>query len=203
MAIEKIRADRGTALPLPRRQHRHRSHHPGALPAVGLVRGPRAAPLRRRSRPGRRPGGAPHPFAIPATTGAAILARQRELRLRLVARARAAGDPAPRHPRGRRRIVLGDLLRQLGRARHAVRDGGARGGRTLIADGARTIRRCRSTIDSVGASSHRRRRIRSRSRMPAAARDGFLDGSWDATGLLLERYEEVEAVAARLPYVGR
>jgi 3-isopropylmalate/(R)-2-methylmalate dehydratase small subunit len=39
--------------------------------------------------------------------------------------------------------------------------------------------------------------------MPAAARDGFLDGSWDATGLLLERYEEVEAVAARLPYVGR
>jgi 3-isopropylmalate/(R)-2-methylmalate dehydratase small subunit len=39
--------------------------------------------------------------------------------------------------------------------------------------------------------------------MPVAARDGFLDGSWDATGLLLDRYEEVEAVAARLPYLGR
>jgi 3-isopropylmalate/(R)-2-methylmalate dehydratase small subunit len=38
--------------------------------------------------------------------------------------------------------------------------------------------------------------------LPAAARDGFLDGSWDATGLLLDRFEEVEAVAARLPYVG-
>ena len=37
--------------------------------------------------------------------------------------------------------------------------------------------------------------------MPPAARDGFLDGSWDATGLLLDRYEDVEAVAARLPYV--
>jgi 3-isopropylmalate/(R)-2-methylmalate dehydratase small subunit len=37
--------------------------------------------------------------------------------------------------------------------------------------------------------------------LPAAARDGFLDGSWDATGLLLDRYEEVEAVAHRLPYV--
>ena len=37
--------------------------------------------------------------------------------------------------------------------------------------------------------------------LPAAARDGFLDGSWDATGLLLDRFEEVEAVAARLPYV--
>jgi 3-isopropylmalate/(R)-2-methylmalate dehydratase small subunit len=38
--------------------------------------------------------------------------------------------------------------------------------------------------------------------LPAAARDSFLDGSWDATGLLLDRYEDVERVAARLPYVG-
>jgi 3-isopropylmalate/(R)-2-methylmalate dehydratase small subunit len=37
--------------------------------------------------------------------------------------------------------------------------------------------------------------------LPAPAREGFLDGSWDATGLLLENYEEVRAVAARLPYV--
>jgi 3-isopropylmalate/(R)-2-methylmalate dehydratase small subunit len=37
--------------------------------------------------------------------------------------------------------------------------------------------------------------------LPAAARDAFLDGSWDATGLLLEHYEDVDAVAARLPYV--
>ena len=36
--------------------------------------------------------------------------------------------------------------------------------------------------------------------MPRAARDAFIDGSWDATGLLLERFEEVEAVADRLPY---
>jgi 3-isopropylmalate/(R)-2-methylmalate dehydratase small subunit len=37
--------------------------------------------------------------------------------------------------------------------------------------------------------------------LPPAAREAFLDGSWDATGLLLENYAEVEAVAARLPYV--
>ena len=37
--------------------------------------------------------------------------------------------------------------------------------------------------------------------LPPAAREAFLDGSWDATGLLLERFEAVEAVAARLPYV--
>jgi 3-isopropylmalate/(R)-2-methylmalate dehydratase small subunit len=38
--------------------------------------------------------------------------------------------------------------------------------------------------------------------MPSAAREAFLDGSWDATGLLLDRYDEVRAVAARLPYIG-
>jgi len=38
-------------------------------------------------------------------------------------------------------------------------------------------------------------------RLPAAARESFLDGSWDATGLLLDRFEDVEAVASRLPYV--
>lgn len=38
-------------------------------------------------------------------------------------------------------------------------------------------------------------------RLPSAAREAFLDGSWDATGLLLDRYDEVRAVAARLPYM--
>jgi 3-isopropylmalate/(R)-2-methylmalate dehydratase small subunit len=37
--------------------------------------------------------------------------------------------------------------------------------------------------------------------LPPAAREAFLDGSWDATGLLLERFEEVKSVAAQLPYV--
>ena len=37
--------------------------------------------------------------------------------------------------------------------------------------------------------------------LPSAARESFLTGTWDATGMLLDRYEEVESVAARLPYV--
>jgi 3-isopropylmalate/(R)-2-methylmalate dehydratase small subunit len=37
--------------------------------------------------------------------------------------------------------------------------------------------------------------------LPSATREAFLDGSWDATGLLLERYEEVRSVADRLPYI--
>lgn len=38
--------------------------------------------------------------------------------------------------------------------------------------------------------------------MPAHARDALITGAWDTTSLLLERYEEVDAAAARLPYVG-
>ena len=37
--------------------------------------------------------------------------------------------------------------------------------------------------------------------MPPHARDALVTGAWDTTGLLLERYEDVNAVAARLPYV--
>jgi 3-isopropylmalate/(R)-2-methylmalate dehydratase small subunit len=39
--------------------------------------------------------------------------------------------------------------------------------------------------------------------LPSAAREAFLDGSWDATGLLLEDFDQVRAVAARLPYVSQ
>jgi 3-isopropylmalate/(R)-2-methylmalate dehydratase small subunit len=37
--------------------------------------------------------------------------------------------------------------------------------------------------------------------LPPAARESFLNGAWDATGLLLERFEEVQAVAEQLPYM--
>jgi 3-isopropylmalate/(R)-2-methylmalate dehydratase small subunit len=37
--------------------------------------------------------------------------------------------------------------------------------------------------------------------LPASAREAFLDGSWDATGLLVDDFDAVRRVAARLPYV--
>ena len=37
--------------------------------------------------------------------------------------------------------------------------------------------------------------------MPDSARDAFLTGHWDATGLLLADYDAVERTAARLPYL--
>ncbi len=36
--------------------------------------------------------------------------------------------------------------------------------------------------------------------LPSAIRDAFLTGQWDATGLLLHRFENVQQVASRLPY---
>ena len=36
--------------------------------------------------------------------------------------------------------------------------------------------------------------------LPPAAREALVSGSWDATGLLLDRYDEVERVRRRLPY---
>ena len=37
--------------------------------------------------------------------------------------------------------------------------------------------------------------------LPAAARESFLAGTWDATALLLDRFEDVERTARGLPYV--
>jgi 3-isopropylmalate/(R)-2-methylmalate dehydratase small subunit len=37
--------------------------------------------------------------------------------------------------------------------------------------------------------------------MPATVRDAFLSGAWDTTGMLLDRFDEVRALAASLPYI--
>lgn len=37
--------------------------------------------------------------------------------------------------------------------------------------------------------------------VPPALRDAFVSGQWNPTAMLLDRFEEVQAVAARLPYL--
>jgi len=37
--------------------------------------------------------------------------------------------------------------------------------------------------------------------LPPALRDGFVSGQWNPTAMLLDRFDEVRAVAARLPYI--
>ncbi len=36
---------------------------------------------------------------------------------------------------------------------------------------------------------------------PANVRDALMTGAWDTTGLLMDRYEEVNAISSRLPYL--
>lgn len=44
--------------------------------------------------------------------------------------------------------------------------------------------------------------LRCAASLPPNVRDAFATGAWDTTGMLLDRYDEVNAAAARLPYVG-
>jgi 3-isopropylmalate/(R)-2-methylmalate dehydratase small subunit len=37
--------------------------------------------------------------------------------------------------------------------------------------------------------------------LPPKIRDAFVTGTWDTTGMLMDRFEEVQATGARLPYV--
>ena len=37
--------------------------------------------------------------------------------------------------------------------------------------------------------------------LPPALRDGFVSGQWNPTAMLLDRFDDVRAVAARLPYI--
>ena len=43
--------------------------------------------------------------------------------------------------------------------------------------------------------------IRCQVSMPPKSRDAFVTGAWDTTGMLLDQYDQVDATAARLPYV--
>ena len=43
--------------------------------------------------------------------------------------------------------------------------------------------------------------LRFTARLPPALRDAFVSGQWNPTAMLLDRYDEVNQVAARLPYV--
>ena len=37
--------------------------------------------------------------------------------------------------------------------------------------------------------------------MPAALRDAFVSGQWNPTAMLLDKFEQVRAVASKLPYL--
>jgi 3-isopropylmalate/(R)-2-methylmalate dehydratase small subunit len=54
---------------------------------------------------------------------------------------------------------------------------------------------------SVGAQTVHVNGARYQASVPAGARVAFTEGTWDATGLLLDDFEQVRAVATTLPYI--
>ena len=130
-----------------------------------------------------------HPFNDPRFTGATHPRRQQQLRLRLVARARAAGPRPVRHQGDRRRVVLRDLPRQLGDAGHAVLLGRpCVGRRAAVADRAhagrcRSKRTWRRGVVTAGD-------LRIAASLPAALRDSFLSGQWNPTAMLLDSFRD-------------
>ena len=54
---------------------------------------------------------------------------------------------------------------------------------------------------SVGGQSVEMNGRKFQAFLPAGAREAFTAGTWDATGLLLDDFDRVRAVAQRLPYV--
>jgi 3-isopropylmalate/(R)-2-methylmalate dehydratase small subunit len=62
-------------------------------------------------------------------------------------------------------------------------------------DPARLVRVSLETLDCVSGE------FRCALAIPAHAREAFVTGAWDTTGMLLERYDEVRRVASRLPYL--
>src|SRR5688572_2271748 len=54
----------------------------------------------------------------------------------------------------------------------------------------------------VDPSSRDREGFRCAVTLPSKMREAFTSGAWDTTGMLLDNFEQVEATAARLPYVG-
>ena len=176
----------GRAVPAARPRHRHRSHHPGAISEVRQLRGTRDARLRRRPQAAGR-----------ARPGACVLGsalcrrkhpdRERQFRLRVVARARAAGAPALGHPGRRRRIVFGNLLRQFRGARHAVPHRQRRATPRRCCRPSKPIRRPKSTI-SVGDQTVSVNGTTYQAAIPAGAREAFTGRHLGRDGLVAGRF---------------
>jgi 3-isopropylmalate/(R)-2-methylmalate dehydratase small subunit len=58
----------------------------------------------------------------------------------------------------------------------------------------------RITLD-VAAGTVETGELRVQVSMPPKAREALVSGTWDTTGLLLDRYEDVDSASKRLPYV--
>jgi 3-isopropylmalate/(R)-2-methylmalate dehydratase small subunit len=150
-------------------------------------------------RASRRGTSSPHPFEEPAFAGASVL---------LVNRNFGCGSSREHAPQALQRwgirAIVGESFSEI-----FFDNSLALGLPCVIAapDAIRALREAvlrdpglRVEVD-LESRTVRAGAISSPITLPDSVREAFLSGGWDATGLLLERFEEVEAVAKKLPYV--
>jgi 3-isopropylmalate/(R)-2-methylmalate dehydratase small subunit len=145
------------------------------------------------------PGHNRHPFDVPAYQGASIL---------LVNRNFGCGSSREHAPQAIRRwgieAIVGESFAEIFFGNSAMI------GMPCVTASAADLKalqelierdpRTEITID-LGAGTCEAGSFRCAVSLPVNVRDAFATGAWDTTGQLLDRYEEVNAKAARLPYV--
>ena len=199
MAVERLSEIRGTALPVRGNDIDTDRIIPARFLKAVSFDGLEAHLFEddRREADGR--GGVPHPASNPAYAGAAIMLVQSNFGCG------SSREHAPQAIRRRGiRAVLGQSFSEIFFGNSvalgmpcptASRDTLAALIETVEADPATEV-----TIDLRSMRVNAAGQAYEIS-LPPAAREAFLDGSWDATGLLLEHFDDVRAVAKRLPYV--
>ena len=140
-----------------------------------------------------------HPFNDPRYTGASVLVVNANF---------GCGSSREHAPQGIARAgitaVVGESFSEIFRGNAAViglpcvtvDHASADELQTLIEAAPDTIIRVDLVAGTVSAGSRQ-----FAAAMPAAMRDAFVSGQWNPTAMLLDRFEEVRAVADRLPYL--
>ena len=145
------------------------------------------------------PGHNRHPFDVPAYQGASIL---------LVNRNFGCGSSREHAPQAIRRwgieAIVGESFAEIFFGNSAMI------GMPCVTASAADLKALQELIEKdprteikidLGAGTCEAGSFRCAVSLPVNVRDAFATGAWDTTGQLLDRYEEVNARAARLPYV--
>jgi 3-isopropylmalate/(R)-2-methylmalate dehydratase small subunit len=145
------------------------------------------------------PGHNRHPFDVPAYHGASIL---------LVNRNFGCGSSREHAPQAIRRwgieAIVGESFAEIFFGNSTMI------GMPCVTASAADVKALQELIErdpkteikiDLGAGTCEAGSFRCAVSLPVNVRDAFATGAWDTTGQLLDRYEEVNAKAARLPYV--
>jgi 3-isopropylmalate/(R)-2-methylmalate dehydratase small subunit len=146
-----------------------------------------------------RAANAAHPFNDPRYAGAAILVVNANF---------GCGSSREHAPQGLARsgirAIVGESFSEIFQGNAAML------GMPCFAVGRATIDELQSVIErtpevaitlDVPSELMAADGLRAAARVPPALRDAFTSGQWNPTAMLLDRYDEVEGVAGRLPYI--